>query len=78
MNRNGLAPELAIALVERRAPQWIQKSDTDADRWRAQYVTALIRDDALDFSRVHVHRTMQPMFDLLCERVESPSMVASR
>ncbi len=73
MNRNGLAPELAITLVERRAPQWIRKSDTDADRWRTQYVTDLIRDDVLDFSRVHVHRTLQPMFDLLCERISKVS-----
>ena len=31
----------------------------DADRWRAQYATDLVREDVLDFSRVHEVRALQ-------------------
>lgn len=55
----------------------LAESDTDADRWRAQYATDLIREDVLDFSRVHAVRTMQLMFDLLRERVGSPIKLSS-
>ncbi len=55
----------------------LAESDTDADRWRAQYATDLIREDVLDFSRVHALRTMQLMFDLLRERVGSPIKLSS-
>ena len=44
----------------------------DADRWRAQYTTDLVREDVLDFSRVHEVRALQLLFDLLRERVGSP------
>jgi uncharacterized protein len=44
----------------------------DADRWRAQYATDLIREDVMDFSRVHEVRTLQLLFDMLRERVGSP------
>ena len=47
-------------------------SDADADRWRAQYATDLIREDVLEFARVHELRTMQLLFELLRERVGSP------
>jgi uncharacterized protein len=45
---------------------------TQADRWRAQYATDLIREDVMDFSRVHEVRTLQLLFDMLRERVGSP------
>jgi uncharacterized protein len=44
----------------------------DADRWRAQYATDLVREDVLDFSRVHEVRTLQLLFEMLRERVGSP------
>jgi hypothetical protein len=50
----------------------LAETDTDADRWRAQYVTDLIREDVLDFSRVHEVRTLQLLLDMLRERVGSP------
>ncbi|MFM9882079.1 MAG: ATP-binding protein [Burkholderiales bacterium] len=55
----------------------LAESDTGADRWRAQYATDLIREDVLDFSRVHALRTIQLMFDLLRERVGSPIKLSS-
>ena len=50
---------------------------TDADRWRAQYATDLIREDVLDFSRVHEVRSLQLFFNLLRERVGSPVTLSS-
>ena len=50
---------------------------TDADRWRAQYATDLVREDVLDFSRVHEVRALQLLFNLLRERVGSPLKVSS-
>ena len=50
----------------------LTQSAVDADRWRAQYATDLVREDVLDFSRVHEVRTLQLLFDLLRERVGSP------
>lgn len=44
----------------------------DANRWRAQYATDLLREDVLDFSRVHEVRALQLLFELLRERVGSP------
>ena len=50
---------------------------TDADRWRAQYATDLVREDVLDFSRVHEVRALQLLFNLLRERVGSPLKVSN-
>lgn len=48
-----------------------------ADRWRAQYFTDLIREDVLEFSRVHEINTMRLFVELLRERVGSPLSLAS-
>jgi predicted AAA+ superfamily ATPase len=48
-----------------------------ADRWRAQYFTDLIREDVLDFSRLHEINTMRLFVELLRERVGSPLSLAS-
>lgn len=45
---------------------------TQADRWRAQYAADLIREEMVDFWRVHEVRTLQLLFDMLHERVGSP------
>jgi predicted AAA+ superfamily ATPase len=50
---------------------------TDADRWRAQYATDLVREDVLDFSRVHEVRALQLLFTMLRERVGSPLNISS-
>ena len=71
----GLAAGAALELLLVRGgfPEpCLAETDTQADRWRAQYATDLIREDVLDFSRVHELRTLQLMFDLLRERVGSP------
>lgn len=48
-----------------------------ADRWRAQYFTDLIREDVLEFSRLHEISTMRLFVELLRERVGSPLSLAS-
>ena len=44
----------------------------DADRWRTQYATDLVREDVMDFSRVHEVRSLQLLFEMLRVRVGSP------
>ena len=48
-----------------------------ADRWRAQYFTDLIREDVLEFSRLQEINTMRLFVELLRERVGSPLSLAS-
>ena len=71
----GVTAEQALArLLERGGfPEPCLSGDAaDADRWRAQYATDLVREDVLDFSRVHEVRSLQLLFELLRERVGSP------
>jgi predicted AAA+ superfamily ATPase len=49
----------------------------DADRWRMQYVDGLIREDILDFERIHDLRSMQLILELLRQGVGSPVSYAS-
>ena len=52
----------------------------DADwaaRWRAHYITDLVREDVLEFSRLQEIGTMRVFLDLLRERVGSPLSLAS-
>jgi uncharacterized protein len=48
-----------------------------SDRWRLQYLDGLIREDILEFSKLHEVNTMRVLVDLLRERVGSPLSVAS-
>jgi uncharacterized protein len=48
-----------------------------AERWRSQYATDLVREDVLEFSRVHEIRNLQLFVDLLRERVGSPIKISS-
>ncbi|MFA7243238.1 MAG: ATP-binding protein [Sulfuricellaceae bacterium] len=61
-------------LIERGGfPEPLLAPDSvSAERWRKQYVTDLIREDVLEFSRVHEIRTLQLFVELLRERVGSP------
>lgn len=52
-------------------------SDELADRWRAQYYTDLVREDVLEFSRLHEITTMRLFLDMLRARVGSPLSLAS-
>lgn len=48
-----------------------------ADRWRMQYFNDLIREDVLEFSRVHGINTMRLFVELLRESVGSSLSLAS-
>ncbi len=49
----------------------------DAHRWRSQYIDGLIRNDVLEFSRVHELTAMRLFTDVLRQRVGSPLSLAS-
>ena len=78
--QRGGTPDAALArLLERGGfPEPCLADDpVQADRWRAQYLTDLVREDVLEFSRVHEIGTMRLFVDLLRERVGSPLSLAS-
>jgi uncharacterized protein len=52
-------------------------SPEDADRWRKQYFTDLIREDIPEFSRLHELQAMRMFLEMLRERVGSPLSLAS-
>ena len=55
----------------------LAKSLIEADRWRSQYFTDLVREDVLEFSRLHEITTMRLFIEMLRERVGSPLSLAS-
>jgi len=50
----------------------LAENDGDSDRWRMQYTDALIREDILDFEKIHDLRAIQLVLELLKNRVGSP------
>jgi predicted AAA+ superfamily ATPase len=48
------------------------ESETDAKRWRNQYIDGLIRTDILDFQQIHNFKAIRMVFELLRRRVGSP------
>lgn len=79
---DGLAPTPTQALqrlLQRGGfPEPMLAADaTDADRWRRQYIDGLIREDVLEFSRIHELNTLRLFVDVLRERVGSPLSLAS-
>lgn len=78
--QRGVTPAIALDhLLERGGfPEpCLAESAIQADRWRAQYFTDLVREDVLEFSRVHEVNTMRLFVELLRERVGSPLSLAS-
>lgn len=78
--QQGGTPEAALTrLMERGGfPEpCLAERPEDADRWRRQYFTDLIREDVLEFSRLHEINTMRLFVELLRERVGSPLSLAS-
>ena len=49
----------------------------EARRWRQQYLDGLLREDVLEFSRIHELNAMRLLLDLLRRRVGSPLSLAS-
>ena len=73
-------PERALSqLLERGGfPEpLLADGPTEARRWRQQYLDGLLREDVLEFSRVHEFNAMRLLLDLLRRRVGSPLSFAS-
>ncbi len=66
-------------LIERGGmPEPFLASDlVQAERWRKQYFTDLVREDILEFSRIHEVRAMRLLLEMLRQRVGSPLSIAS-
>ncbi|MGB4333852.1 MAG: ATP-binding protein [Chromatiaceae bacterium] len=79
-DQQGGSPAAALARILERGgfpePCLADKTE-DADRWRRQYFTDLIREDVLEFSRLQEINTMRLFVELLRERVGSPLSLAS-
>jgi len=76
----GMKPADALdRLLERGGfPEpFLAADNVTAERWRSQYATDLIREDVLEFSRVHEIRSLQLFVDLLRERVGSPVKISA-
>ncbi len=67
-------PDLSANLIKRSGfPEpLLAENDEDADRWRMQYADALIREDVLDFEKIHDLKSIQLVLELLRNRVGSP------
>ena len=73
-------PDEALARLMLRGgfPEpFLADDPVQADRWRAQYITDLVREDVLEFSRINEIGTMRLFVELLRERVGSPLSLAS-
>ncbi len=55
----------------------LAEDPVEAERWRRQYFTDLIREDVVEFSRLHEINAMRLFVDMLRERVGSPLSLAS-
>lgn len=74
------SPDEAYALIRARGgfPEPCLNSDeTDAARWRKQYYEGMVRDDILEFSRLHEVAAMRLFVELLRTRVGAPLSLAS-
>ena len=70
-----LAPFDALNLLNRFGgfPEpFLSGSESEASRWRNQYYTDLVREDILEFSRIHEIRSIRLLLELLRDRVGSP------
>jgi uncharacterized protein len=51
---------------------FLSGSEVEAARWRNQYYTDLVREDVLEFGRLHEIRAMRLLLELLRKKVGSP------
>lgn len=73
--RDTVPPREALMLLNRLGgfPEpFLSGSNAEAARWRNQYYTDLIREDILEFSRIHEIKAIRLLVELLRERVGSP------
>lgn len=80
VKHSGVSPNDALHHVIDRGgfPEpCLAENERDASRWRNQYATDLIREDVLEFSRLHEVNVMRTFFELLRSRVGVPLSLAS-
>jgi hypothetical protein len=78
--QNGATPEAALThLLERGGfPEpCLAPDNEEAERWRRQYFDGLVRNDVLEFSRIHEVNGIRLFAQLLRSRVGSPLSLAS-
>jgi uncharacterized protein len=51
---------------------FLSGSEDHAARWRSQYFTGIVREDIMDYSRIHEIRAIKLMVEMLRKRVGSP------
>ena len=51
---------------------FLAEEEIEANRWRNQYIDGLIRNDILDFEKIHDFKAIQMVFELLRRKVGSP------
>ncbi len=70
-----VSPREALGLLNRLGgfPEpFLSGSDSESARWRNQYYSDLIREDILEFSRIHEIKAIRLLVEMLRERVGSP------
>ena len=75
-----VAPQQALSHLLARGgfPEPVLAStEADAQRWRADYFAGLVREDVLEFSRLHEVNAMRLFAEMLRSRVGSPLSLAS-
>jgi len=73
--KNTHQPQEAFRLLQKFGgfPEPFLSGDiTEANRWRSQYFTDLVREDILEFGRLQEIRAMRVLLELLRKRVGSP------
>jgi predicted AAA+ superfamily ATPase len=73
--RDSVPHREALSLLNRLGgfPEpFLSGSDSEAARWRNQYYTDLIREDILEFSRIHEIKAIRLLVEMLRARVGSP------
>lgn len=55
----------------------LAENPEDAERWRRQYFTDIIREDVVEFSRLHEINAMRLFVEMLRDRVGAPLSLAS-
>ena len=51
---------------------YLAENDTEAARWRMQYITSLVHTDVLEFENIQNLKNLQTVFELLRTKVGSP------
>jgi len=73
LHRMGEVVDLGKLLARGGFPEpYLAEDDITADRWRMQYIDGLVRNDILDFEKIHDFKSIQLVFELLRSRVGSP------